>query len=140
MLKCEYSYSYDYKFNYQTWAFKPVLQGCCHPIGVFTTAIARSLLYEFITLIGYNQVLYCDTDSIFYISSPEIEARIEARNKEKEKKAAYIINSEGKKIYYDVFENANVQKLAWSKYGFRTGITGGTYDVSNVGVSVPLTL
>lgn len=76
-----------------------------YPIGVFTTAISRALLYDFIAnVIGYDNTLYCDTDSIFYISSPEIEAKIEAKNKEKEKKAAYIINSEGKKIYYDVFE------------------------------------
>lgn len=38
-------------------------------------------------------------------------------------------------IYYDVFENKDVQQLAWQKYGFRTGITGGNYDVSKVNIS-----
>lgn len=37
--------------------------------------------------------------------------------------------------YYDVFEDSDVQQLAWSKYGFRTGVTGGTYDVSKVNVT-----
>jgi len=42
--------------------------------------------------------------------------------------------SDGGNIYYDVFEDESVQQLAWSKYGFRTGITGGAYDVSKVSV------
>lgn len=75
-----------------------------YPIGVFTTAIARSLLHEFITLIGYENTLYCDTDSIFYIKSDEIEQKIEERNLEKQKKARFITNIKGDKIYYDVFE------------------------------------
>lgn len=37
--------------------------------------------------------------------------------------------------YYDVFEDSDVQQLAWSKYGFRTGVTGGNYDVSKVNVT-----
>lgn len=40
--------------------------------------------------------------------------------------------SDAGNTYYDVFENVNVQKLAWSKYGFRTGVTGGNYNVSDV--------
>ncbi len=40
--------------------------------------------------------------------------------------------SENGNTYYDIFENQDVQKLAWSKYGFRTGVTGGNYNVSDV--------
>ena len=40
--------------------------------------------------------------------------------------------SDNGNIYYDVFEDKNVQQLAWEKYGFRTGVTGGNYDVSKV--------
>ena len=43
--------------------------------------------------------------------------------------------SENGNIYYDVFENTEVQKIAWSKYGFRTGVTGGNYDVTDVKVA-----
>ncbi len=43
--------------------------------------------------------------------------------------------------YYDAFKDARIQQLAWSKYGFRTGTTGGNYDVSAVGVSgIPQTI
>lgn len=43
--------------------------------------------------------------------------------------------SDNGNIYYDVFEDSSVQQLAWSKYGFRTGVTGGNYNVSDVSVS-----
>ena len=76
-----------------------------YPIGVSITASARFELYEYIKTIGYKNVLYCDTDSIFYIKTPEIEARIEALNKKKNKTAPYITNVNGDKVYYDVFED-----------------------------------
>jgi len=37
--------------------------------------------------------------------------------------------------YLKVFADKDIQQIAWSKYGFRTGITGGSYDVSQVNVS-----
>lgn len=37
--------------------------------------------------------------------------------------------------YYDAFNDPEVQQISWSKYGFRTGVTGGSYDVSKVSVS-----
>ena len=30
-----------------------------------------------------------------------------------------------------------MQEIAWNKYGFRTGITGGKYDVSKLGIGMP---
>ncbi len=39
--------------------------------------------------------------------------------------------------YYKAFENKDIQEIAWSKYGFRTGITGGSYDVSKLGIGIP---
>lgn len=75
-----------------------------YQVGVFVTALARYELYEYIKCIGYNKVLYCDTDSIFYFKDPEVEARIEALNDAKHEKAAYITAASGERIYYDVFE------------------------------------
>lgn len=79
-----------------------------YQIGVAVTALARYELYEYIKAIGYDKVVYCDTDSIFYIKSEEVEKRIEALNRIKRKNAeklgAYVTSSEGEKIYYDVFE------------------------------------
>ena len=43
--------------------------------------------------------------------------------------------------YYEAFNDKDIQQLAWSKYGFRTGVTGGNYDVTSVGVSgIPQTI
>ena len=39
--------------------------------------------------------------------------------------------------FYQAFEDPDIQKIAWEKYGFRTGITGGSYDVSKFGIGVP---
>lgn len=37
--------------------------------------------------------------------------------------------------YLKVFDDKEIQQIAWSKYGFRVGVTGGNYDVSKVKVS-----
>lgn len=42
--------------------------------------------------------------------------------------------------FYKAFDDANIQQIAWSKYGFRTGITGGSYDVSSFGIGIPKTI
>ena len=42
--------------------------------------------------------------------------------------------------FYQAFDNQQIQQIAWEKYGFRTGITGGNYDVSTIGVGVPSTI
>ena len=39
--------------------------------------------------------------------------------------------------FYKAFEDPDIQKIAWERYGFRTGITGGKYDVSKFGIGVP---
>ncbi len=36
--------------------------------------------------------------------------------------------------YNDAFEDQEIQQIAWEKYGFRTGVTGGNYDVSKLGI------
>ena len=51
-----------------------------YQIGVYTTAHARNALMTMIETIGYDNFLYCDTDSAFYISTPEIEARLDKMN------------------------------------------------------------
>ncbi len=48
--------------------------------------------------------------------------------------------TEGGKLLYEAFEDPEIGQIAWSKYGFRTGITGGNYDVSSIGIGVPQTI
>lgn len=47
--------------------------------GLWTTAEAHKALLDDINVIGWKNYLYCDTDSIFYISTPEAERKIEKR-------------------------------------------------------------
>lgn len=78
-----------------------------YQLGCWTTAQARNELMEFVELIGYENFLYADTDSIFYISNDEIEARIEnvnAKFREENDKNGWFIEVDGEKTYYNQFE------------------------------------
>ena len=44
---------------------------------------------------------------------------------------------EGEILYRAYEENERIQQIAWEKYGFRMGVTGGKYDVSKIGIPVP---
>ena len=44
---------------------------------IWTTAHARDALYTMIETVGYDNFLYCDTDSVFYIETPENAVRME---------------------------------------------------------------
>ena len=48
-------------------------------------------------------------------------------------------NDNGKKLF-EAFDDKEIQQIAWDRYGFRTGISGGRYDVSSIGIGVPQTI
>ena len=48
-----------------------------YQFAIWTTAHARDALYTMIECVGYDNFLYCDTDSVFYIETPENAARME---------------------------------------------------------------
>lgn len=79
-----------------------------YPWGLYTTAYARKELLYFCELIGWENVLYCDTDSIFYISNDEIEEKIrlvnETMTEDSMNKKAYI-KSEGEIVTYNYFDD-----------------------------------
>lgn len=75
-----------------------------YQLGCYITEIAKMELFQFIKAIGYQNVIYCDTDSIFYLSNKKIDVAVEALNKRHSKTAPYVIDGKGKKIQYDVFE------------------------------------
>ena len=52
----------------------------------------------------------------------------------------YAYFTENGKKLYEAFDDKDIQQIAWEKYGFRTGITGGSYDVSSIGIGVPQTI
>lgn len=67
----------------------------CYQLGVWTTALARYELYHIIKdLIGYENILYCDTDSAFFIPTEENIKRINEYNEkcrlDSEKNGYYV--------------------------------------------------
>ena len=79
-----------------------------YELGLWTTAQARNQLLEFAELIGYENFLYGDTDSIFYISTPEIEKKIEEVNRlarEECDKNGWYVEVDGERTYYNQFED-----------------------------------
>jgi len=48
--------------------------------------------------------------------------------------------TENGQLLYSALNDPEIGQIAWEKYGFRTGVTGGTYDVSNIGIGVPQTI
>lgn len=78
-----------------------------YAFGIYITAYARKDLMDMYRLIGPENFLYCDTDSIYYRSTPENEARLDAANEAKRKHAMEIgayVEVDGKAITYDAFD------------------------------------
>ena len=63
-----------------------------------------------------------------------LELKVEKSLDEKEVKE--IVSENGSKLY-KALEDKKIQQIAFEKYGFRTGITGGNYDVSSIGIGIP---
>ena len=61
--------------------------------------------------IGYENVIYCDTDSIFYFKDDKVEKSIIKYNKQliehAEKEKAYAVDSKGRKRYLGSFDDEN---------------------------------
>lgn len=95
-----------------------------YQIGIMVTAYARDELLQYIETIGYNKVIYCDTDSAFYLSDDNVEAKVEALNAKKEKKAPKVTLKDGSELCYDSFEIEHHLKqfkgLSSKVYGYVT--------------------
>jgi hypothetical protein len=77
--------------------------------GVYITSWSRYLLLKVIRdCIGYENFIYADTDSAFYINKPGIQERIDKFNDDiialNKKRGLGVENRKGKMSYYGVFE------------------------------------
>lgn len=80
-----------------------------YQFGCWVTSNCRYRLHKMISeVVGYDNFIYADTDSIFYKSTPEIEKRIEDIN-EKNRKECFkngdYVEVNGKKIEFMTFED-----------------------------------
>ena len=78
---------------------------CPYIIGCYVTALARHELFEYIEKIGYDKVLYVDTDSAFYIKDDETIKAINELNEEKRNNAHFVTLENDKREYYDSFNS-----------------------------------
>lgn len=87
-----------------------------YQFGVYCTALARDELMQYVELIGYDNFLYADTDSIFFRVKPDTFAKIKELNDIKrihaEEMEAYI-ESNGERVYFDCFdlEERDIQRF-----------------------------
>ena len=50
-----------------------------------------------------------------------------------------VFTENGGKLY-EALNDPEISQIAWERYGFRTGVTGGNYDVEGIGLGVPKTI
>lgn len=77
--------------------------------GVYITSWARYWILYLIKKIGYESFIYCDTDSIYYIDSPEAQKAVNEFNemilKKNKELGLGVKNKEGTISYYGTFES-----------------------------------
>lgn len=116
-----------------------------YQIGIMVTSYARDELLEYIELIGYDKVLYGDTDSLFYLSDIDTDNRVLVHNSFKEMKAPKVKLKDGSMLSYDSFELEHKIKrfksLKSKVYGYETEdgefkvVIGGIPEVGQDGVT-----
>lgn len=89
---------------------------CMYQIGVWVTAYARKWLFDYFKAIGEENVLYCDTDSAFFIRNEENVKRIDELNNywyNKAMKEKAYIKYNNKIVTFGAFidENDNIVKF-----------------------------
>lgn len=115
----------------------------CMPfqLGLYTTALARYQIWFVVAkVIGYENFLYADTDSAFYISTPEVEKRLaeyNAKHEEAAEKNGAFVEYDGKKVYYDNFsdEGENITDFCFLHAKAYTYIDQKGMHVTVAGVS-----
>ena len=80
-----------------------------YQLGLWTTAHARYELVDFVeNCVGYENFLYCDTDSIFFLANDEKKKKIEEKNNmfrlEATKNRQYV-DTENNRYFYHHFDD-----------------------------------
>lgn len=113
----------------------------CFQWGCRTTSAARLELYEGLKKIGFENFLYADTDSAFYIETDENKKALDNWNKElqnKSKENGYFVEYNGKTKYFNCFDDEHEDivsfKALHSKcYGYI--LKDGSLHITVAGVS-----
>ena len=72
--------------------------------GVYVTAYARQALQEAIDLIGFDRMVYCDTDSVKMIGTVDLKGINKKREQLAKRQGAFAVDRKGASHYMGVFE------------------------------------
>lgn len=107
-----------------------------YQIGIMVASYARDELLEYIETIGYDKVIYGDTDSLFYFSDNETENKVLVLNSYKAMYAPKVKLKDGSMLNYDCFELEHkirrMKALKSKVYAFET--VDGDFEVTVGGI------
>lgn len=103
-----------------------------YQIGIMVASYARDELLEYIECIGYDKVIYGDTDSLFYFSDDETDTKVLVLNSYKAMRAPKVKLKDGSMLNYDCFELEHkirrMKALKSKVYAFET--VDGDFEVT----------
>ena len=108
--------------------------------GVRVTSAARKMLHDAIKIIGYEYFLYCDTDSSFYIRTPENQIALTNWNKQLQQDSidnGHFVEYDGKRKYFSSFDDEGEDIISFKAlhskcYGYITKDNQMTITVAGV--------
>ena len=107
---------------------------------LYTTAHARAALIELIEIVGYENFLYCDTDSEFFLITDENRERLEEYKRKLIERAKYACAYVGNKFLGAVEDEAPVRAfrpLHAKCYAMEEQNKNGEFELSVVIAGVP---
>lgn len=117
---------------------KQALTGAAFPYqwGVYVTAYARQALQEAIDIIGFDRMVYCDTDSVKMIGTVDLSEINKKREKLADRQGAVAIDRKGTPHYMGVFEYEGTYDKFITQGAKRYAyIIGGKMGITVSGVS-----
>lgn len=104
--------------------------------GVYVTSYARHALQEAIDLIGYDRMVYCDTDSVKMIGTVDLSGINKKREKLADRQGAVAVDRKGVPHYMGVFEYEGAYDQFITQGAKRYAyIIGGKMGITVSGVS-----
>lgn len=107
---------------------------------IYTTAHARKALFDMVRIVGYDNFIYCDTDSVFYIKTPENDKRMNEYKEECKRRAIEAGAYVGNKYLGMPTDEPNIRAfrgLHAKCYAMEEENESGDYDLQVVIAGIP---
>ena len=108
-----------------------------YAVGVWVTAWARKALYDGVRIVGTDDFIYCDTDSVKFVGEADFTAFNKACIEDDAISGAYAVDPKGKTRYMGVYEDEPDYKrfacLGAKKYAYED--SAGELHITIAGVN-----